>query len=108
MTQMTAKAGIKQFGRAAEEALMKEFAQLEDLSVYQSVNPHSLSQEQRKGALRAINLIKEKRDGRIKGRTVADGRTQRHLYNKSETASPNRINRRVAFIGPGGCTRGTT
>jgi hypothetical protein len=40
------------------------------------------------GALRAINLIKEKRDGRLKGRTVADGRPQRSLYTKYETASP--------------------
>ena len=56
--------------------------------MYESINPLSLTKEQKKGALRAINLIKEKRDGRLKGRTVADGRTQRTLYDKSETASP--------------------
>jgi len=88
MTQMTAKAGIKKHGKAAEEALMMEFAQLEDLTVYESINPRSLTKDQRMGALRAINLIKEKRDGRLKGRTVADGRAQRSLYDKSETASP--------------------
>jgi hypothetical protein len=38
--------------------------------------------------LRAINLIKEKQSGKLKGRTVADGRSQKDLYDKSETASP--------------------
>ena len=67
---------------------MKEFAQLEELDVYEPVSANSLTREQRTGALRAINLIKEKRDGRLKGRTVADGRPQRSLYDKSQTASP--------------------
>jgi Reverse transcriptase (RNA-dependent DNA polymerase) len=88
MTQMSAKAGIRKHGEAAESALMSEFAQLENLSVYHSVDPAALTKEQKRAALRAINLIKEKRDGRLKGRTVADGRSQRTLYDKSETASP--------------------
>ena len=88
MHQMTAQAGIKKHGRAAEAALMNEFAQLEKLDVYESVDPSTLTHEQRKGAIRAINLLKEKRDGTLKGRTVADGRPQRSLYDKSET-TPN-------------------
>jgi hypothetical protein len=88
LNQMTAKAGIKKHGKAAEAALMKEFAQLEALDVYESVDPKSLTKEQRHNALRAINLIKEKRDGVLKGRTVADGRAQRLIYPKSQTASP--------------------
>ena len=75
MTQMSAKAGIRKHGKAAEIALVAEFAQLEDLSVYQSVDPTKLTREQRLAALRAINLIKEKRDGCLKSRTVADSRS---------------------------------
>ena len=56
--------------------------------MYQAVNPKLLTRQQRRAALRAINLIKEKRDGKLKGRTVADGRSQRKLYEKSQTASP--------------------
>jgi hypothetical protein len=56
--------------------------------VYESIDPNTLTRKQRKGALRAINLIKEKRDGNLKGRTVADGRPQQSLYDKSKTASP--------------------
>jgi hypothetical protein len=88
MTQMTAKAAIKKHGKAAEDAMMDEYIQLENLNVYQPINPSTLTRDQQKSALRAINLIKEKRDGKLKGRTVADGRPQRNLYDKSETASP--------------------
>ncbi|KAI2505429.1 Reverse transcriptase (RNA-dependent DNA polymerase) [Fragilaria crotonensis] len=88
MTQMSANAGIKKHGRKAMEALMAEFAQLEDLSAYEPLDPTKLTRAQKKAALRAINLIKEKRCGKLKGRTVADGRGQRTLYDKSETASP--------------------
>ena len=88
MTQMSAKAGIKKHGKAAENAMLAEFSQLETLSVYQPVHAHSLTPEQRKSALRAINLIKEKRCGKLKGRTVADGRSQKNLYNKADIASP--------------------
>lgn len=88
MTQMSAKAGIKKHGAAAEAALMSEFTQLEDLGVYESIDPNTLTKAQKKAALRSINLIKEKRCGKLKGRTVADGRPQKALYDKSETASP--------------------
>ena len=87
-TQMSFIEGLRRHGKAAEAALMAKFAQLEDLGVYEAVNVRFLSRKQRRAALRAINLIKEKRCGKIKGRTVADGRSQRFLYDKSETASP--------------------
>jgi hypothetical protein len=67
---------------------MSEFAQLEALNVYESIDATSLNQNKKRSALRAINLIKEKRDGRLKGRTVANGRPQHSLYDKSETSSP--------------------
>ena len=88
LTQMSARAALRKHGQAAKDALMEEFAQLEDLSVYEPVYAHTLTRAQRKAALRAINLVKEKRTGKLKGRTVADGRSQRNLYDKSETASP--------------------
>jgi hypothetical protein len=53
---------------------------MDNLEVYKPVDPHSLSRQQKKDALRAINLVKEKRCGKLKGRTVADRRPQRKLY----------------------------
>ena len=88
LTQMTAKAGIRLYGEKVEQALMQEFAQLEDLGVFCANNAQELTREQRGEALRAINLITKKRDGRIKGWTVADGSVQKDMYEKSQTASP--------------------
>jgi hypothetical protein len=88
MTQMSAKAGIKKHGQVAIDALCQEFLHLHDLGVFEGQRVSALTKEQRKTALRAISVIKEKRCGRIKGRTVADGRPQRALYTKDETTSP--------------------
>jgi len=65
---------------------MQEFAQLED--VFLAKSEKELTREQKGEALQAINLITKKQDGRIKGRTVADGSVQKDLYEKSQTASP--------------------
>jgi hypothetical protein len=87
-TQMSAAAGIKKHGQVAIDALFKEFAQLHDKNVFEAMDASSLTEKQKKQALRAINVIKEKRCRRIKGRTCADGRPQRSLYRKDETTSP--------------------
>ena len=88
MTQMTATAGIKKHGQKAIDAMLKEFCQLDDKSVFAAVDATKLSSAQRFAALRAINLIKEKRDGVLKGRSCADGSLQRSLYTKEQSASP--------------------
>ncbi|KAL7574572.1 hypothetical protein ACA910_015922 [Epithemia clementina (nom. ined.)] len=92
MTQMTATAGIKKHGEAAVEALFKELAQLDNEGVFVALDASKLNRQQRRQALRAINLIKEKRNGALKGRTCADGSIQRGLYDKAETASPTLSN----------------
>lgn len=92
MTQMSAKAGIKKHGRAAEEALMRELVQLKDKDVFIPKKASDLSQEQKSEALREISVIKEKRSGTLKGRTCADGRPQRDKYGKEDTSSPTLSN----------------
>jgi hypothetical protein len=67
----------------AEASLMAEFAQLDQLEVYRVIDVNTLSTDKRKGALRCIDLIKEKRGGILKGRTVADGRPQKYMYDNS-------------------------
>ena len=46
-----------------------------------------MSRKQKILVLRAINLIKEKRCEKLKGRTFSDGSAQRRLYTTEETAS---------------------
>jgi hypothetical protein len=86
--QMTASKGIKLFGERAVAAMFKEYKQLDDLTVFGRLDPESLTHEQKHKALRAINLIKEKRCGKIKGRTCADGSTQRKYVPREEATSP--------------------
>ena len=87
-TQMSAKKGIQKFGQRALNALITEYEQLHDLKGFTPIQPKTLVWETKQSDLHAIDLIKEKRTGKLKGRTVADGRKQRPLYNKHEISSP--------------------
>ena len=88
LTQMTARKGLKQFGERAAHAIVDEFQQMHDKVVFTPVSYNKLSFEDRKRALGAITLIKEKRCGTIKGRTVADGSSQRDYTAPSDAAAP--------------------
>ena len=87
-TRMQAKTAIKKHGQRAIAAMFKEYVQLKDIQVTGFIRYDDLTAEQKRRALRAINLIKEKRNGVLKGRTVADGRGQRGYVTKEEAASP--------------------
>ena len=58
------------------------------MKVMGSLNPDSRTISQKKGALSAINLIKEKRSGKLKGRTCANVRPQRCYITKEDASSP--------------------
>jgi Reverse transcriptase (RNA-dependent DNA polymerase) len=70
------------------DAILKEFCQLHDKGVFEPHLAHTLSPTQRRGALCAVNLIKEKRSGEVKGRTCADGSVQKNLFDRADTTSP--------------------
>jgi hypothetical protein len=65
MTQMSAKASLKKYGRKSEDSLMTGFEQLEDLGVYEPLDPIKLNRAQKKSALRANQPYNEKRCGRL-------------------------------------------
>ena len=88
LTQMHASKGIKLLGDSAIEALATEYDQLDDLVVFTGQDVNNLTNEQKKAALDVIDLIKLKRCGKIKGRTVVDGRKQRDYFDKADTTSP--------------------
>ena len=54
-------------------AAFKELKQLGDLNAVGEQDPDVLTWAQKKQALLAVNLVKEKRCGKIKGRTCANG-----------------------------------
>jgi hypothetical protein len=72
-TPMGTSKGIKTYGERAVAVMFTKYKQLNSLNVFDKVDPDGLTFAEKRHALRAINLIKEKRYGKIKGRTVADG-----------------------------------
>ena len=73
---MSARDGIAKHGDKAIEVLYNEFLQLHDMNVFVPIHKKDLTKQQIKDALRAISVIKEKRDGTLKGRTCVDGSKQ--------------------------------
>ena len=85
---MHATKGIKMLSERAIVATDKEYSQLDDLDVFHPVNAKQKTTQQKKDALRAIDLMKLKRDNSMKGRTVADGSKQKKDFSKEYTSSP--------------------
>ena len=76
-TQMSAKKGIKVFGEAGEQAIMKELEQLLYWKVMKGHDPKTIPWEHKQAALKYLMFLKKKHCGRIKGCGCADGQKQR-------------------------------
>ena len=83
--QFTLKGKIKKFGEDRENVLLEEIQQLRDRSTFKQVDWKQLSREQKSQNLGCLMFIKQKRCGRLKGRTCADVRKQRDKFTKEET-----------------------
>jgi hypothetical protein len=89
MTQYNLKQGIKRFGRTkGKDAVLEELQQLYDRDVMQPINKNDLRPKERRGALRYLMFLKEKRCEKSKGRGCADGRPQRDYMSKEDTSLP--------------------
>ena len=92
---MSAKKGIKKYGEAAEKKLIEELAQLLDYKVFHGIDALTLTAEQKTKAANMINLVEEKLNRGhtddnpvLRARSVFNGKVQRGLYTKEQTASP--------------------
>ena len=61
---------------------------MEDMSVLTAIDPDAITKEQKQKALRAVNLIKKKRTGSVKGRMCANGAPHRKFFPREEARSP--------------------
>ena len=80
--------GIKKLGERGYNAAFDEVNQLHQRGCFQPIDVNLLAPEERKKALESLIFLTEKRDGRAKARTCADGRKQRLWMDKNEAASP--------------------
>ena len=78
----------KLFGEEAKNATFKELEQMHLRDSFIPKSSKELTQKQRDEALESITMVKEKKSGEIKARTVADGRKQRGTMSKESVASP--------------------
>eukprot|EP00957_Ditylum_brightwellii_P025086 1898722-Ditylum_brightwellii.AAC.1 len=93
---MSAKKGMEKYREIGLAAVVKEFTQLSKVAVPEQNKPvvepidaDLLTADDKKKDLDAVNLIEEKRDGRIKGQTCANGSKQRQYLKYGDTvASP--------------------
>jgi hypothetical protein len=85
--QMGWRKGLKLFKEQGEIAIQKELQQIHDVEGFQPRHWHELTTQERANALKYLMYLKEKRDGRIKGRGCADGRPQRLYTNKADSSS---------------------
>ena len=74
--QVSVTEGIRRHGEKAIMAVLSEYAQLDDKKVFSACDVNKLNAGEKRKALNLITMVKEKRDGKIKGRACADGRKQ--------------------------------
>mgnify|MGYP001173859395 CR=1 FL=1 len=86
--QMSSMKGMKKFGDGAMNAMKKELGQMHMRDGFAPKLKNELNEKQLNNVCEAVNPMKQKKDGKTKGRTCADGRKQRHCVSKEESASP--------------------
>jgi hypothetical protein len=82
---LSVREGLRRFGEQGRRAIIEELQLFLNEQVF--IFMSSLTDEQKRKALRIHCFLTEKRDGRIKARAVADGRSQKR-YLEEETYSP--------------------
>jgi hypothetical protein len=76
MTQLSLKAGLKEWGKKVFKAAHSEMKQLHLRKTFKPKHWRELSEAQRQTVLESHMFFKLKRDGKIKGRTIAGGNKQ--------------------------------
>jgi hypothetical protein len=88
MTQLSLKAGLKQWGSRGRKAAHSEMKQLHFRDTFKPMHWRELTPEQKLTVLESHLFLKEKRDSSIKGRTVTGGNKQRDYITKKDSSSP--------------------
>jgi hypothetical protein len=88
MTQLSLKRGLKQWGDKAYAVVTSEMKQLHFRNTFKPKHWSELSKIQCQMVLESHMFLKEKRDGSLKGRTVAGGNKQRDYISKEDASSP--------------------
>jgi hypothetical protein len=88
MTQLSLKAGLKQWVVKAFKAAHSDMKQLHLRKTFKPKHWRELTVSQRQIVLESHMFLKEKRDVKVKGRTVDGGNKQRYYISKEDASSP--------------------
>jgi hypothetical protein len=88
MTQLSLNSGLKQWGDKAYSAVTSEMKQLHLHNTFKPKHWSELSKTLHQTVLELHMFLKEKRDGSLKGRTVAGGNKQRDYISKEDASLP--------------------
>jgi hypothetical protein len=88
MTQLSLKAGLKEWGGQSFTAARSEMKQLHLLNTFKPNHWRELSQVQRQKVLESHMFLKQKRDGKIKVIIVTGGNKQCDYISKEDASSP--------------------
>jgi hypothetical protein len=84
MAQLSLKDGLKEWGDTYFTAAQSEMKQMYFRNKIKPKHWRELTKLQRQTVLESHMFVKEKRDGKIKGRTVDGGNKQRDYISKEE------------------------
>ena len=88
LTQLSMKAGLKEWGGDAEKAVTAEMKQLHFRNTFEPLHWHDITAEDKAKVLESHLFLKKKSNGTIKGRAVAGGNKQRDFITKEDASSP--------------------
>jgi hypothetical protein len=88
LAQLSLKNDLKEWGNKAYMAVKSKMKQLHFCNKFKSMHWSELTDTQRQTVLESHMFLKEKRDGKIKGRTVAGGNKQLDYTSKEDASSP--------------------
>jgi hypothetical protein len=88
MTQLSLKADLKEWGDKAFTAAQSEMKEFHLRNTCKPRHWRELIQDQRQTVLESHMCLKQKRYGKIKGRTMVGGKKQRNYISKEDASSP--------------------
>ena len=97
MTQLSLKAGLKEWGEDAEEAVYQEMKQLHLRTTFRPKHWHEMTADEKLRLLDSHMFLKKKRTGEVKGRAVAQGNAQRNYISREDASSPTVSGEAVIF-----------
>jgi hypothetical protein len=88
MAQLSMKAALKKWGKAAEQAITINMKELHWHNLYKPIHWHELTKAQKEHILRSHIFVEEKQYDKIKARKVVGGNKQQDYITKEDVSSP--------------------